>query len=753
MEVERLCQEGGHSPEGLSDREFYRSVSRAGRTSVSRYARPLDDPARRRVAAPCIQVRGGTLAVLWGLVLLLVASRLPADSEDVPIILSWEEHNETAVPVRADGRTAISEIHIQGAPPSATVAELDVHVSIVHPRPDDLTVKLYDQREANYSLTLRGPRVDGEHLTYARLGSERFNERPVNQRWYLHVRDDGQSVEGDNYIAGWWIKVHYHEPHTPPNDQADQSLRLFTGWPSTGWTWGATGEALATCDRGETADVWHWFTLGHAAPHVVTVGGSIPVKTLSVFDEQDGRELACARTDDTNSAAHIEVAMAKDHIYLIRVAAPARTNGNYVLCVRSAGPVDPHPGEGQVSVPTDVVLSWNGFVQPSETNQGQLDVPTCGSLGVGRESLTACGIYGDDDRLDEYEVADRRILAAGEATVVLVPRCEMPPTDRNTFELNTVSLAATYGPLCPEEPYSGQPCAGFCSGFLVAPDVIATAGHCVDDDTGPCILDSAAVFGFAMVDAEHAVTEVPAADVYFCTEVIGARNDSRTDWALVRLDRDVTGHSPLSLRRRGMVMLGAPMLAIGHPVGLPRKYALAGTVQANDPTLSYFETNLDTYHGNSGSAVLHAETLEVEGILVSGPSEDDFIEKDGCYRSVRCPDGGCGGRGWQDVTRAAEFGGLIPAFEVYLGTDPDSLFLVQDGLVLPCYRPDGLQPQTTYYWQVVAIGACGTREGPLWSFATGPDVSGPAAAGQRADRRRTHRTAGVPARKEVMPGF
>ena len=57
---------------------------------------------------------------------------------------------------------------------------------------------------------------------------------------------------------------------------------------------------------------------------------------------------------------------------------------------------------------------------------------------------------------------------------------------------------------------------------------------------------------------------------------------------------------------------------------LPRKYAGGQTsiVRENNNS-DYFQANLDAYGGNSGSAVINAETHEVEGILVRGSYDFD----------------------------------------------------------------------------------------------------------------------------------
>ena len=53
-----------------------------------------------------------------------------------------------------------------------------------------------------------------------------------------------------------------------------------------------------------------------------------------------------------------------------------------------------------------------------------------------------------------------------------------------------------------------------------------------------------------------------------------------------------------------------------------RKVAGGAKVRSNNNGV-YFVANLDTYGGNSGSAVFNLQTREVEGILVRG--ENDYV--------------------------------------------------------------------------------------------------------------------------------
>ena len=59
-------------------------------------------------------------------------------------------------------------------------------------------------------------------------------------------------------------------------------------------------------------------------------------------------------------------------------------------------------------------------------------------------------------------------------------------------KLRTGIFGTAYG-LCDDKLFRNQPIGAFCSGFLVADDIIATAGHCVEEDN---VTDISFVFSF-----------------------------------------------------------------------------------------------------------------------------------------------------------------------------------------------------------------------------------------------------------------
>lgn len=260
-------------------------------------------------------------------------------------------------------------------------------------------------------------------------------------------------------------------------------------------------------------------------------------------------------------------------------------------------------------------------------------------------------VYGVDGRQDLYQVHETRVKKVADSVAALVLASDLRRQRDGSYVLRTTSYRKDYG-LCSREPFATQRLGCFCSGFLVGPDVIATAGHCVEDAAD--LAKMRFVFGFRMIDKTRARTRFRARDVYAGAAIIGRKlTETAADWALVRLDRPVAGRQPLAVRSAGRVAKGQPVFVIGHPNGLPTKFADGAQVRGNAHK-DFFVANLDTYGGNSGSPVFNAANLEVEGILVRG--ENDFVRRGGCKVSLVCPDRGCRG---EDVTRTSVWRGAL----------------------------------------------------------------------------------------------
>jgi hypothetical protein len=251
-------------------------------------------------------------------------------------------------------------------------------------------------------------------------------------------------------------------------------------------------------------------------------------------------------------------------------------------------------------------------------------------------------IWGEDDRSETYQAADTPQWARlARASAMLTDRGNFVENVDESGEVVGYRLAETIGSLgdewgmCETERFVDQPRVGFCSATLVAPDLVATSGHCIASegatpDQARCD-DMRIVFDFGYRSADDepfAVFDNMSVDsVYECerVEAIGwIRSPENEDWALVRLDRPVTGREPIPVLTTEP-RIGTPILQIGHPTGIPQKLAPGEVTRERFPYQDGFAGNTFTYKadlfgGNSGGGVFDLENNALAGIptLYSG---------------------------------------------------------------------------------------------------------------------------------------
>lgn len=284
-------------------------------------------------------------------------------------------------------------------------------------------------------------------------------------------------------------------------------------------------------------------------------------------------------------------------------------------------------------------------------------------------------VYGTDDRLDYHEIKDSAVRELADATAAV-------------FNINDLAIDAAAGTvatpartykdafnLAASERFGGQPVGALCSAALVAPDLVLTAGHCVR--TADDCAAAAFVFGYAVRSAGAAPGPLKPEDVYRCKPPDGLIKSVRegcqewlfrqdgtiqefwgADWALIRLDRPVSGRKALRLAASAPAA-GTPVLAIGYPSGLPVKVSPGSVIE--DPARPYFLADLDICKNSSGSPVFDAATREVVGLVVRRPPPDFVREPDGTLKARQaraCPDDAV------EVTRVSLFRSEVEAARV-----------------------------------------------------------------------------------------
>lgn len=252
-------------------------------------------------------------------------------------------------------------------------------------------------------------------------------------------------------------------------------------------------------------------------------------------------------------------------------------------------------------------------------------------------------IYGEDNRQDVYASNNDLFINLAKSTAAMISNHKIKSHNAYEVELSGQTLAQRG--MCSSERFSEQPTSASCSGFLVDKDKLVTAGHCIRNQND-CDLNSW-VFDYKVNHEFQSKVVLDKSSVYKCKKIISRSLDSSTqdDYALIQLNKEVEGKEPLKFRRAGKPNVGDELVVIGNPSGLPTKITDGAMIRSVNDV--FFVANLDTYGGNSGSAVFNATSGIVEGILVRG--DQDYIYDPSQMCRVSNVLGNEAGRG-EDVT-------------------------------------------------------------------------------------------------------
>jgi flagellar motor protein MotB len=165
-----------------------------------------------------------------------------------------------------------------------------------------------------------------------------------------------------------------------------------------------------------------------------------------------------------------------------------------------------------------------------------------------------------------------------------------------------------------ENPASGTEGVIWCTGFLVAPDLLLTARHCV-------VSPSPAVRfrrGYAMF--EYFRRSAPG-DEQIRVDIADVVEESRAlDYALLRLAEENEFIQPLRIGRDSVRSQTQRLYIVHHPKTLPTRVTRFGCrVQAEDGMApGTFAHSCDTYDSSSGSPVFAVDTDAVVGLHNAG---------------------------------------------------------------------------------------------------------------------------------------
>lgn len=208
------------------------------------------------------------------------------------------------------------------------------------------------------------------------------------------------------------------------------------------------------------------------------------------------------------------------------------------------------------------------------------------------------------------------------------------------------SVAQDQRPLTPAEQqdwnaiglvfYGASPKGAVCTGTLVAPDLVLTAGHCVGDGAATAGLTFAA--GWRQ---EQAVAVRKARAVVRAEAVNDAGRTLANDLALIVLDRKIaeTLVAPLPLSPAGR--LAESYSFIGYRRDRPGVIARTDDCALQGVDVAVLRVGCTAVSGNSGAPLLvrHADMWQIAAVMVatSGPQSFAAIPRDDLRTRIAAP--------------------------------------------------------------------------------------------------------------------
>jgi hypothetical protein len=253
-------------------------------------------------------------------------------------------------------------------------------------------------------------------------------------------------------------------------------------------------------------------------------------------------------------------------------------------------------------------------------------------------------IYGPDDRGDIGTLLDTGAKKNVRVVVALIEKNKLKLNGNGTYRLRPTGDYKTLYKLCDDERFKDQPVFANCSGFAIAPDLIASAGHCISKDN---YKNYVAIFDLTLLNVQQYLTAgIPADLVFQITDVIDRKYTAVDDYAVIKVNRPIP-QDRISKVQRAADISANSFYVLGFPCGIPMKCIDDANLRNTDDPL-FFVINSDTYGGNSGSPVFDMDTDSVVGILVRGNQDFKIETAVNCSSSVQCPEKGCRG---EDVSR------------------------------------------------------------------------------------------------------
>ncbi len=309
---------------------------------------------------------------------------------------------------------------------------------------------------------------------------------------------------------------------------------------------------------------------------------------------------------------------------------------------------------------------------------------------VGIQSTAQAIIFGSDNRVDVIRDAYKNKFLAPAIAMSFGQPYALPQKNLELFNLDFYPATESYSlGLCAEEKFSKQYANWLnCTGFLVAEDVMVTAGHClifnhsgvepalVEDGMTTMCSDFDWLFDYtAKGNGQVSISNYAETQTARCAKVLHAEitpdvvekngkivGEYGLDFSIIKLDRPFPNRSVLKFAKTS-VNQNQRVFALTYPSGLPMKVAYNARVLESHFE-NFFTTNLDISSGSSGGPVFNMQN-EVVGIVVRASPGEDYIwnEKRECSVSYVCKELGEGDCSLDDMPGAYPLGTHVHKIE------------------------------------------------------------------------------------------
>ena len=226
------------------------------------------------------------------------------------------------------------------------------------------------------------------------------------------------------------------------------------------------------------------------------------------------------------------------------------------------------------------------------------------------------GVYGADNRKEVKDAEGYEDFVR--ATAVMISKQSIYDNEFYAWSLrDKLEQQFETDRFHPNVKFLDQPTVGSCTGFLIAPDIMVTAGHCINsmEDANEFVW----VFDYTnetdFIDGIR--LNFKSENIFEVESILASTldDDTNEDYAILRLKRK-SNRAPYRFRTSGTVLQDGAINTIGCPTGLPLKFSTNATVVDNSPK-NWFKSDIDAFPGNSGGPVFDQYGF-IEGILVRG---------------------------------------------------------------------------------------------------------------------------------------